>query len=84
MQPLVSFITTLIILGMVMTLLHWLIFSLNLPDIVALLLFAIPLTVYIAYCTQETRGKMWRSAITMYAAFAGVTLSAVGLVLFIG
>ena len=83
MKPLVSFIATLAILGVAFSFLHWLIVALGLPDIVALLLFAIPITAYIAYCTQETRAAMWRSAIRIYGAFAAVTLSAVGLVLFI-
>ena len=84
MQPLVSFIATLVVLGVAFTALHWLILLFNLPDIVALLLFGIPVVCYIAYCTQETRAAMWRSAVRVYFSFAAVTLSAAGLVLFIG
>ena len=83
MQPLVSFIATLAILGVAFVFLHWLILILSLPDIVALLLFAIPIVTYIAYCTQETRADIWRSASRIYAVFASVTLSAAGLVLLI-
>ena len=83
MQPLVSFIATLAILGVAFVLLHWLILTLGLPDIVALLLFAIPIVGYIAYCTQETSAEIWRSATKIYLVFATVTLSAAGLVLLI-
>ena len=83
MQPIISFIATLVFLGVAFTLLHLLIVALGLPDIVALLLFALPIVGYIAYCTQETRAAMWRSAIHIYVAFVAVTLSAAGLVLII-
>lgn len=83
MQPLVSFVATLAVLGVAFTLLHWLILLLGLPDLAALLLFGIPVVGHIAYCTQETRAAMWRSAAGLYFAFAAVTLSAAGLVLFI-
>lgn len=84
MQPIFSFIATLAVLGVAFLLLHLLILALGLPDLAALLLFAIPIAAYIAYCTQESRATMWRSAWQMYLVFAAVTLSAAGLVMFIG
>lgn len=60
--------------------LHLVIVALGLSDLVALLLFAIPITVFISYCTQDTRAQAIRSALHIYCVFASVTLAAVGLV----
>lgn len=83
MQPVISFIATLAVLGVAFIVLHWLILALGLPDIAALLLFAVPIVGYIAYCTHETRAARLHSAGKFYLVFAAVTLSAAGLVLLI-
>ena len=84
MPPIVSFAVTLGILGVTFALIHWVALWLGLPDLVSLLLFAIPIVAYIAYCTQESRALWLRSALTMYSSFAGVVLAAAGLVYLIG
>ena len=83
MQPVISFIATLVFLGVAFSFLHWLILALGLSDLVALLLFALPIAGYIAYTTQETIETRWRFAVRIYLVFAAVTLSAAGLVLYI-
>ena len=83
MQPVISFIATLVFLGVAFSFLHWLILALGLSDLVALLLFALPIAGYIAYTTQETTETRWRFAVRIYVVFAAVTLSAAGLVLYI-
>lgn len=83
MQPLLSFIATLVVLGVAFSFLHWLILALGLNDLAALMLFALPITGYIAYSTQETTATRIRFAIRMYLVFAAVTLSAAALVWYI-
>ena len=83
MQPALSFIATLAILGVAFTLLHWLILALGLSDIVALLLLALPIAGYIAYTSEETGKSRFRFAARIYGVFATVTLAAVGLVFYI-
>jgi hypothetical protein len=82
--PVASFITTFSLLGVVFTLMHLLFFYLRVPDLVALLLFGLPVTCYIAYCTEESRQQVISSALRIYFYFAAVLLSAAGLVYFIG
>ena len=83
MQPLLSFIATLTLLGVAFTILHWLILALGLPDIVALLLFAIPIAGFIAYTIEDTTRARFRFAARIYGVFAVVTLAAAGLVIYI-
>lgn len=56
-------------------LLHFLIVLLDLPDLAALLLFAVPVIVFIAYCTNNSTHRMLRSALVIYASFAAVLVS---------
>ena len=84
MKPVLSYLATLAYFGVAFTILHLAILWLGLPDLAALLLFAVPVVAYIAYCTQPTRAAMTRAAATMYLSFAAVTLSAAGLVYLIG
>jgi len=84
MQPILSFIATLVFFGVAFSLLHVSILWLGLPDLAALLLFAVPVVGYIAYCTQPDQAAMLRSAARIYTSFAAVVLSAAGLVYVIG
>ena len=84
MNPVLSFTATLIFFGMAFSLLHAAIVWLGLPDLAALLLFAIPVVAYLAYCTQSSTAAMVNSAVRVYLSFAAVTLSAAGLVYLIG
>lgn len=84
MQPIPSFIVTLGLFGVAFSLLHFTILWLRLPDLAALLLFAVPVIAYLAYCTQNTRAAMLHSALWIYATFAAVVLSAGALVYLIG
>ena len=76
--------TTLILLGVVFSLLHLIIVWLGVADIIALLLFAVPIVAYISYCTQQSPGAIVSSAVRVYCGFAAVVLAAVGLVYVIG
>jgi hypothetical protein len=84
LKQVASFAATFVLLGVVLALLHHLLLWLNSPDIVALLVFALPLVAYIAYTTQPTRALWLRSALSIYTGFAGVVLAATGLVYLIG
>ena len=84
MRSIFSYIATLAFFGVAFSLLHAAILWLQLPDLAALLLFAIPVIAYLAYCTQDSRAAMLRSALRIYASFAVVVLSAGGLVYLIG
>jgi ABC-type bacteriocin/lantibiotic exporter with double-glycine peptidase domain len=84
LKPIASFIATLAFFAVAFSLLHVTILWLRLPDLAALLLLAIPVIAYLAYCTQQTRPAMLRSAIRIYASFTAVVLSAGGLVYLIG
>ena len=84
MKSLLSFAATLIFFGVAFSLLHAVSLWLQLPDLAALLLFALPVVAYIAYCTQHSRAAMLRSALRIYASFAAVVLCAGGLVYVIG
>ena len=69
---------------MAFTLSHWLILWLRLPDLAALMVFALPVVFYMAYCTLDSAAAILRAALRMYLGFAGVVLSAAGLVWLIG
>ena len=84
MTPLASFFATLAFFGVAFPLLHVTILWLRLPDLAALMLLAIPVTVYVAYCTQNSRAAILASALRIYASFALVVLSAGALVYLIG
>ncbi len=64
--------------------LHYLILFFKFSDVMALILFALPVVAIIAYSTHETPRKMLRSAISIYTCFVSVILAASGLVWFIG
>jgi len=83
-QSILSLITTLILLGVVFSFLHLIIVWSGVADIVALLVFAAPIVVYISYCTQQSRSAIVGSAVRIYCAFATVALPAIGLVYVIG
>ena len=83
-NPVVTFIATLVSMGVAFSFLHVVILYLNLPDLLALLIFAIPVVVYIGYCTRPTRRQALHSAIAIYVSFAGVVLACAGLVYLIG
>jgi hypothetical protein len=84
LQPILSFIATLVVLGVAFSLLHWLILALGLSDLAALMLFAVPIAGYLSYATQETMEARIRFAVRIYLVFAAVTLSAAGIVWYIG
>ena len=84
MHPILSFTATLGILGVAFSIIHIAGFVFELPDLLVLLLFAIPLTIYIAYCTHDTRARMQRAALRLYAGFASVVLASAAIVYFIG
>ena len=84
MRSIFSLLTTLILLGVVFSLLHLVITWSGVADIVALLLFALPIVVYISYCTQQSPAAIVSSAVRIYCGFAAVVLAAVGLVYVIG
>jgi len=71
-------------MGVAFSFLHGLVLWLNLPDLVALLMFAIPVVAYIAYSTQNSQRLALGSAIRIYSSFTGVLLAAAGLVYLIG
>ncbi len=80
MTPILSFIATLGLLGVAITLVHALSWWLNLPDLLALLLFALPISAYCAFCTEETHRQMLGAAVRIYLVFTSVVLAAAGLV----
>ena len=60
--------------------LHYLILLTGLNDLAALILFALPLAIMIAYSTEDSAAEMARSSIIIYAWFSAVVLAAAGLV----
>lgn len=84
LKSILSLTATLLFFGVAFSVLHLAVLWLWLPDLAALLLFAIPVVAYLAYCTHQTRAAMLRAAIHIYASFAVVVLSAGGLVYLIG
>ncbi len=83
MRPILSFIAALVLLGAAFSFIHFVSLWLSLPDLAALLLFAIPVVAYIAYTSFDSRAEMLRAAATYYLCFAAVVLAAAGLVYFI-
>jgi hypothetical protein len=79
-----SFTATLILMGAVFILLHLVIVWAGVSDLVALLVFALPIVVYISYCTHEARKKVIASALRIYLSFAFVVVASAGLVYLIG
>ena len=71
-------------MGVVMLLLHLVILWLGFSDLVALLLFALPIVVYISYCTQESRKQVILSTLQIYGTFSSVIIASAGLVYLIG
>ena len=63
--------------------LHYLILWLRLPDLAALMVLAIPVVFYIAYCTAESGSSVLRASLRIYLAFAGVVLPSAAFVLWI-
>jgi len=84
LPPVVSYLATLGILGVAFLLLHGLILLLDLPDLAALLLFALPVSAYIAYCTQPSRAALLRFTLRIYVVFATTVLASAALVYYIG
>ncbi len=84
MSSFFSFAATLILLGVVFILLHLVLVWLGVSDLVALLVFALPLAGYISYCTNESRKKVIASALQIYLSFASVIIASAGLVYLIG
>lgn len=79
-----SFLATLLLLGVAFVLLHHLIVWVGANDLVALLLFAAPICAYISFCTHRGAHQQIRVACQIYASFSLVVLSAAGLVYLIG
>ena len=71
-------------MGVVASLIHLLLVWLGATDVVALLVYAAPIVVYISYCTRESRGEIIGSALRIYGSFAMVIVAAAGLVYLIG
>jgi len=69
-----------VLLAVAFTLLHLIIVWLGLHDLAALLLFALPVCFYLAYCTQESRALVLRHGLRIYLGFAGVVLASAGIV----
>lgn len=84
MAPIITFIAILGMLGVAFFLLHLIISFLGLSDLVALLLFAAPVTAVLAYCTEESKQKMITTALKIYGSFVSVVLCAAALVYYIG
>ena len=79
-NPVVSYLTTLIAMGVVATLLHLLISWTGLNDLGALLVFAAPISAYLAYCTHHDLRAQRRAAIWIYATSCSVITAAAVLV----
>ncbi|MBT8436792.1 MAG: hypothetical protein KJP11_05430 [Gammaproteobacteria bacterium] len=79
-----SFISTLVLMGVVMLLLHLVILWLGFSDLAALLVFALPIVAYISYCTEDSRKQVILSTLRIYGAFSSVLVASAGLVYFIG
>lgn len=84
MKPVLSFCATLILMGVAAILLHQLILWLGVGDLVALLLFAAPVSAYLAYCTHNSAAARWRATVQIYASFSLVLIASAGLVYLIG
>lgn len=84
MGALLSLLATLIMMGVAFALLHWLLIWTGVSDLIALLTYALPISLYVAWCTQDTRAATLRSAMLIFGSFAAVVLAAAGLVFLIG
>lgn len=84
MKPILNFLATFLLMGVAFILLHLLIVWLGVSDLVALLLFALPVSAYASYCTHRRRADQVRAALQIYASFSLVVLAAAGLVYVIG
>ena len=84
MSSIFSFAATLILLGAVFILLHLVLVWLGVSDLVALLVFALPIAGYISYCTNESRNKVIASVLRIYLSFASVVVASAALVYLIG
>ncbi len=80
LRPVLSFIAALAGFAAAFSVVHWVSFKLALPDLVALLLFALPIVAYIAYCTHDRRQQMLRAGGVIYTGFAATVLACAGLV----
>lgn len=80
MRPALSFLGVLAGFGAAFSFIHWFSLALGLPDLVALMLFALPVIAYIAYCTQDSPAAMLRAGTITYTAFAAILLACAGLV----
>jgi hypothetical protein len=84
LKPLISLAITLVATGALASLLHLVIVWLGVNDLVALLLYAAPIAIYVSYCTRQSRADIVGSALLIYCSFSGVVLAAAGLVYLIG
>lgn len=84
MTPAVLFAVSLALMGVAFALLHQLILLFGFSDLVALILFSAPVIGFIAYCTESTRAKIIRSALTIFCSFSAVIVSAALIVYLIG
>ncbi len=84
MKEIQSLLITLGVMAAAFVGLHYLILLLGFNDVTALILFALPVTILVAYSTHDTRREMIRSAIMIYSCFVSVILAATVLVWFIG
>jgi hypothetical protein len=84
MKPILSYGATLILMGVTAMLLHQLILWLGVGDLVALLLFAAPISAYLAYCTHHSINDQRRAGVQIYASFCLVLIASAGLVYVIG
>lgn len=84
MQPILSLAITLGLTGVIAVLLHLLIVWLGIGDLGALMIFAAPISAYLAYCTHRSNAHRWRAAAQIYASFCSVVLASAALVYYIG
>ncbi len=83
MKLISSFIVTLCLLTAIYVVLHYVFLFLKLNDLLALILFALPLCFYIAYATHDNRHDMIRAGASIFGWFVFVVCASAGLVLFI-
>ncbi len=67
-----------------MLLLHLVILWLGFSDLVALLMFALPIVAYISYCTQDSSRQVILSTLRIYGTFSSILIASAGLVYLIG
>lgn len=70
-------------MGVVFLSLHFALVWLGVSDLVALLVFAAPISVYVSYCTQAS-SEIINSALRIYGSFVSVVLASAALVYLIG